>query len=206
MNAEAQIFREKREALGWTQRRAADELGVTQAAVWNWEQGRRRIPSHYIAQLDARALEAAAAADPLDVARAKIAQLEAELEDARLDAELAMRGFRRWEARALAAELKIAQLEAERAARDAQARKVWEEFNRARPAAPSHAYSAADLRDLAELGLDERATWEAIKQAGKAAAQRHHPDKGGNGDDFTRTRAAFDRLRERHHPKQQGAA
>jgi transcriptional regulator with XRE-family HTH domain len=199
--------------MGWTQRQAAAELGVTQAAVWGWEQGRRRLPESMLAKLNilaqqvAAEQQAAAAADPLEQARQEIAQLQRALEDARLGEQALLRAVERWQQRARAAEQKIALMEAEKAAAAEQARKVWEAFKQAgKPAAPTHPYSAADLRDLAELGLDERATWEAIKQAGKAAAARHHPDAGGNNEDFTRTRAALDRLKARHAPKQQGAA
>lgn len=213
MNDDVQAFKTVRERLGWTQREAAAALGVTQAAVWNWEAGRRHLPAAQLAALQQLAAEAAAklaseqAADPLALAHQEIERLRSALDNAAAGERVAEMWAAHWEKRARAAEQKIAQMEAAKAAEAEQARKLWEQFNgRGARTAPTHPYSAADLRDLAELGLDERATWEAIKQAGKAAAARHHPDMGGNKEDFTRTRAAFDRLKAGHAPKQQGAA
>jgi DNA-binding XRE family transcriptional regulator len=269
MNDDVQAFKTARERLGWTQREAAAALGVTQAAVWNWEAGRRHLPAVQLAALQQLAAEAAAeqAADPLALAHREIERLRAALDKAaagekdgaqawraraeaaeqradRLAAELESTTKQRavlraahdalaneknkwkqhatqqadaarilemskqaWEKRARDAEKKIELMEAGKAAAAEQARKAWEAFKQAgKPTAPTHPYSAADLRDLAELELDELATWEAIKQAGKAAAARHHPDMGGNKEDFTRTRAAFERLKARHEPKQRGTA
>jgi hypothetical protein len=45
------------------------------------------------------------------------------------------------------------------------------------------------------LGLRPGATQEAIKAAWRRAAQRHHPDKGGNAEKFKRAKYAYDTLR-----------
>lgn len=48
--------------------------------------------------------------------------------------------------------------------------------------------------DLALLGLASTANAGEIRQAWRRAAMRLHPDRGGNHQEFTRAKAAFERL------------
>lgn len=55
--------------------------------------------------------------------------------------------------------------------------------------------------DLAILGLTQGVTLEEIRLQYRKLAMRHHPDRGGNADDFRTLQAAYLRLKERHHLK-----
>lgn len=48
--------------------------------------------------------------------------------------------------------------------------------------------------DLAALGLRSVPTAQELQVAWRASARRHHPDAGGRVEDFTRARAAYERL------------
>lgn len=54
----------------------------------------------------------------------------------------------------------------------------------------------ADPSDLSLLGLAPGASKATIKATWKRFAQRHHPDKGGDHEHFTRVKAAYVRLSE----------
>ncbi|WP_417356141.1 DNA-J related domain-containing protein [Gallaecimonas pentaromativorans] len=47
---------------------------------------------------------------------------------------------------------------------------------------------------LEDLGLDENADWRMIRRQYRSLAAQHHPDKGGNCQDFIRIRRAFEQL------------
>jgi transcriptional regulator with XRE-family HTH domain len=218
---DVEAFKAAREGLGWTQRDAADALGVTQAAVCRWEAGLRRLPAAQLKRLLELGEQGSEQAwrTRAEDAEQRAADLAAELEQARasikeleLDRELDGRHIKHWKQRAHAAELERDKLKLrveERARRDAEYTRRWNETMGEPPPSsppPAHPYSAADLADLAALGLNERASWEQIKQAGRDAARKHHPDKQGDAGEFQRTRAAFDRLKARHAPSSKGAA
>lgn len=53
---------------------------------------------------------------------------------------------------------------------------------------------SASSADLAVLGLRSMPTDAELRAAWRSAAMRHHPDAGGRAEDFTRVRAAYERL------------
>ena len=57
-------------------------------------------------------------------------------------------------------------------------------------------YLARDKRmhALQTLGLSGDATWEQVKRAYRKLAAQHHPDKGGESDDFREIREAYEIL------------
>lgn len=57
-------------------------------------------------------------------------------------------------------------------------------------------YMSSDQRGeaLAVLGLQERASTEQIRIAYRRLAARHHPDRGGDADQFRRVREAYELL------------
>lgn len=62
---------------------------------------------------------------------------------------------------------------------------------RGRPGASAPTAAAGDL---AALGLRSMPTRDELRSAWHAAARRHHPDAGGRAEDFTKARAAYERL------------
>lgn len=59
---------------------------------------------------------------------------------------------------------------------------------------PGASAPTAAAGDLAALGLRSMPTGPELQVAWRAAARRHHPDAGGRAEDFTRARAAYERL------------
>ena len=51
---------------------------------------------------------------------------------------------------------------------------------------------------LEVLGLREGASWQAIKARYRELASAHHPDKGGDTQQFIAIRSAFEQLKRRH--------
>ena len=49
-----------------------------------------------------------------------------------------------------------------------------------------------------ELHLQPTAPWEVVKAAYRALALLHHPDHGGNAEDFRRIQEAYEELDEKH--------
>lgn len=59
---------------------------------------------------------------------------------------------------------------------------------------------------LLELNLNEEATEESLKKAYRRMALKHHPDRGGNPDDFKKIKDAYETatkyLQQRNKPSQ----
>lgn len=77
--------------------------------------------------------------------------------------------------------------------------RIYEKITGHRPGEGARAWTppaaaAQPSADLVALGLRSMPTRDELRSAWHAAARRHHPDAGGRAEDFTRARAAYERL------------
>ena len=52
------------------------------------------------------------------------------------------------------------------------------------------------MNHYSTLGVNSNATPQEIKKAYKKASMQHHPDRGGNSDEFVKIQAAYETLRD----------